>query len=64
MSLFGTIDVIVLNSLGSLLMDAVSSLNLEGRNYAFLNPFVEVGVYHVVFDSFRRDKILNLEMWC
>jgi hypothetical protein len=47
-------------------MDVVISLNLEGRIYAFFkkNPFVEVGIYHVVFDSFRRDKILNLEIWC
>jgi hypothetical protein len=28
---------------------------LEGEIYAFLNPFVEVGVYHFAFDSFRRD---------
>ena len=33
-------------------MDAVISLNLEGKIYAFLNPFVEVGVYHFAFDSF------------
>jgi hypothetical protein len=30
-------------------------LNLEGEIYAFLNPFVEIGVYHFVFDSFHRD---------
>jgi hypothetical protein len=37
-------------------MDAVISLNLEGKKiYAVLNPFVEVGVYHFVFDSFRRN---------
>jgi hypothetical protein len=36
-------------------MDAVISLNLEGRIYIFLNPFVEVGVYPFAFDSFRRD---------
>jgi hypothetical protein len=36
-------------------MDAVISLNLEGKIYAFLNPFVEIGVYPFAFDSFRRD---------
>jgi hypothetical protein len=36
-------------------MDAVISLNLEGKIYAFLNPFVKVGVYRFAFDSFRRD---------
>ena len=36
-------------------MDAIISLNLEGKIYALLNPFVEVGVYHFVFDSFRRN---------
>jgi hypothetical protein len=42
----------------------LSVLNSEGKFYAFLNPFVEVGVYHFAFDSFHRDKILNLEIWC
>jgi hypothetical protein len=38
-------------------MDAVISLNLEGRIYAFFkNPFVEVGVYHVVFNFFSAIK--------
>jgi hypothetical protein len=36
-------------------MDAVISLNLEGKSYAFINPFVEVGVYHFAVDTFRRD---------
>jgi hypothetical protein len=33
----------------------LSVLNLEGKSYAFLNPFAEVGVYPFAFDSFRRD---------
>ena len=41
-------------------MDAVISLNLEGRICAFQNPFVEVGVYHVVLTFFLRDKLLEL----
>jgi hypothetical protein len=45
-------------------MDAVISLNLEERISFFKkNPFVEVGIYHVVL-TFLRDKILNLESWC
>jgi hypothetical protein len=36
-------------------MDAVISFKFGRRIYAFLNPFVEVGVYHFAFDSFRRD---------
>jgi hypothetical protein len=42
----------------------LSVLNLEGEIYAFLNPFDEVGVYHFAFNSFRRNYILNLEIWC
>jgi hypothetical protein len=38
-----------------MLMMLLSVLNLEGKIYAFLNPFVEIGVYHFAFDSFRRD---------
>jgi hypothetical protein len=37
------------------LLDAVISLNLEGKIYACLNPFDEVGVYYFAFGSFRRD---------
>jgi hypothetical protein len=36
-------------------MDAVISFKLEGEIYAFLNPFVEVGVYHFASDSFHRN---------
>jgi hypothetical protein len=37
-------------------MDAVISFKFgRKKNLAFLNPFVEVGVYHFAFDSFRRD---------
>jgi hypothetical protein len=36
-------------------MDAVTVLNSEGKFYACLNPFVEVGVSHFAFGSFRRD---------
>jgi hypothetical protein len=64
LSLFGTIDVTVLNSLGSMSMDIVISFKFGRRNLCLLNPFVEVGVYRLAFDSFRRDKILNLELRC
>jgi hypothetical protein len=38
-------------------MDVVISLNLEGRIRAFLkNPFVEIRVYHVVFNFFSAMK--------
>jgi hypothetical protein len=40
-------------------MDAVISLNLEGRICAFLKSFVEAGVYHVVFNFFSA---INLEL--
>jgi hypothetical protein len=36
------------------MMDAVISLIWEGKIYAFLNPFIKVGVYRFAFDSFRR----------
>jgi hypothetical protein len=38
----------------------LSVLNLEGKSYTFLNPFVEVGVYHFVFGLFLPR--LNLEL--
>jgi hypothetical protein len=33
----------------------LSVLNPEGKFYACLNPFVEIGAYHIAFDSFCRD---------
>jgi hypothetical protein len=64
LSLFGTIDVTVLNSLGSMLMDTVISFKFGRRNLCLFKSFVEVGIYRLAFDSFRRDQILNLELWC
>jgi hypothetical protein len=34
----------------------LSVLNLEGKIYAFLNPFVEVGVYHFALTLFAAIK--------
>jgi hypothetical protein len=45
----------MLNSLGSMFDGCCYQSKLEGKIYAFLNPFVEIGVYHFAFDSFRRD---------
>jgi hypothetical protein len=41
-------DVIMLNSFGSLLLDVVIGLNWKKEVVSFKNPFVEIGVYHVV----------------
>jgi hypothetical protein len=37
-------------------MDAIINLNLERGNDVFLNPYVEVGVYHVEFNFFSAIK--------
>jgi hypothetical protein len=37
-------------------MDAVISLNWKEEFVPFKNPFVEVGVYHVVFNFFSAIK--------